>query len=55
MNEFTPLQDVHFLEAVLDEVLYGLYIVVCYLFDFLDLCSILRGHVPVDVSECLEL
>ena len=54
MNEFSPLHDVHLLEAVLDEVLHSLHVVVGDLLDLLHLCSILRGHVPVDVSESLE-
>lgn len=51
MNELTPFHDVHFLETVLDEVLYSLYVVVGDLLDFLHLGRILRSHVPVDVPE----
>ena len=55
MNEFSPLHDIHLLEAVLDEVLHSLHIVVGDLLDLLYLGCILRCHVPVDVSESLEL
>ena len=55
MDEFAPFHDVHFLEAVLYEVLDSLHVVVGHLFDVLHLCRIFRCHVPVDVPECLEL
>ena len=54
MDEFAPFEDIHLLEAVLDEILHRLYVVVCHLLDFLHLGSILRSHVPVDVSECFK-
>ena len=54
MNEFAPFHYVKLLEAVLDEILYGLYIMVGHLFYFLDLGGIFRSHVPVDVPQCLE-
>ena len=55
MYELTPLDDVHLLEAVLDEVLYSLHVMVGHLLDFLHLGCILGCHVPVDVPECLKL
>ena len=54
MHELSPFHDVHLLEAVLDEVLHCLHVMVGHLLDLLDLCSILRCHVPVDVSQSLE-
>ena len=55
MYELTPPDDVHLLEAVLDEVLDSLYVVVGHLLDLLHLGCILRCHIPVDVPERLKL
>ena len=55
MNELAPFHDVHFLETVLDIVLYCLDVVVGDFFNLFHFCCIFRGHGPVYVPESLKL